>query len=181
MIKKDIISAYTFAEEAHKGQIRKFSNLPYFSHPKGVARIIEDLCNDEILIVVSLLHDVIEDTHIIKEDLVREFGEHVTTLVLELTSDSVKQREQGKKVYLLNKMINMSNDALLIKLADRLHNILYLQDDIVPLKFITKYYKETRFLMRNLKEDRDPLGDKHNILIGKIESILDFLQIRHEF
>lgn len=180
MIKADIIKAYNYAEKAHEGQMRKFSGLPYFSHPKGVAGLIEEVRTSESLVIASLLHDVIEDTDRTYGDIVDLFGYKIADLVLELTSDPIEQKKLGKKIYLGIKMVNMSNDALLVKLADRLHNILYLQEDIVPMKFIIKYYKETRFLMQHLKDERSLLGDKHLILMGKIDTILDFLEIRHK-
>jgi (p)ppGpp synthase/HD superfamily hydrolase len=180
MIKANIIKAYSFAEKAHEGVLRKFSGLPYFSHPKGVARIIEALVNDENLIIASFLHDVVEDTNITIEEIHIEFGEVVADLVREVTSDPIEQKKVGKKFYLAVKMVNMTEDGLLLKLSDRLQNILYLQGDVVPMKFIVKYYKETRFLMQYLKDERSLLGDKHLILIGKIDTVLDFLEIRHK-
>ena len=179
MIKANLVKAYNFAEDAHKGQVRKFSGLPYFTHSKGVARIIEELTGDEVLTIASLLHDTLEDTKVTERDLYNTFRCEVVELVKELTSDDAQIKKLSKKVYLGLKMVNMSDDALLIKLADRFHNILYLQGDEVSLKFIEKYYKETRFIMSYLKAERVPLEDKHYILIGKIEAILDFLQIRH--
>jgi (p)ppGpp synthase/HD superfamily hydrolase len=180
MIKDRIVKAYNFAEKAHEGQERKFSGLPYFTHPKGVARILDELVNDENLIIAGFLHDVVADTDITIDEIRGLFGDIVADLVLEATSDSIEQKRLGKRMYLADKMCKMSSDALLLKLAARLQNILYLQGDVVPMKFITKYYKETRFLMLVLKEDYTLLGDKHNILIGKIDTILDFLQIRHK-
>jgi len=145
LLKENVIKAYQYAKEAHKDQTRKFSGLPYFSHPKGVARIVKECCEIEHMIIAALLHDVVEDTNITMEDIIEEFGSGIASIVEELTSDSVKQKEQGKKHYLLNKIVNMSKEARIIKLADRLHNILYLQGDIVPLTFVkNKRYSRGR-------------------------------------
>jgi (p)ppGpp synthase/HD superfamily hydrolase len=179
MIKDRIIKAYNFAEKAHEGVTRKFSGLPYFSHPKGVARIVQKLTEDEILIIVSFCHDLVEDTDITIEEIRELFGDEVADLVLELTSDPVHVKLLGKKVYLSMKMVEMSSRALIIKLADRLHNILYLQGDATPLKFIRKYYKETRFIMMRLRDDYSELNDYHKILMSRIDIVLDFLEMRH--
>lgn len=177
MLKEKVIKAYNYAEKAHHNQYRKFSNLPYFSHPKGVARILEKLNCSEETIIAALLHDVIEDTKVTYEEIEVEFGETIAKLVLALTSDNEEQSKLGKSIYLLHKMQNMSDTALLIKLADRLHNILYLQGDSVSVNFIKKYYKETRFIIDNLSSFL--LSDRHLLLIGRIEGVLNFLNIRH--
>lgn len=181
MLKDKVIKAYNYAEKAHEGQTRNFSGLPYFSHPKGVARILRDLgIEDVVVISAALLHDTIEDTTVTYEDISNEFGVEIADLVEELTSDPIQTKQMGKKHYLLQKMLNMSLNALLIKLADRLHNILYLQGDDVKLSFIEKYYKETVYIIRGVKEEKT-LSFLHNTLIAKIEAVLEFLKIRHKF
>ena len=177
MIKEGIIKAYEYAQKMHEGQIRKFSNLPYFSHPKGVARIIEELTGDEILIIASLLHDIIEDTPATFHDLKELFGSEVALLVEELSSN--KPEGQRKAEYLKMKMVAMTPRALTIKLADRFHNVKYLEGDNVNISFIKKYYKETReiivFLKENVEFDKVQL-----LLVNRIDIILDFLQVRYD-
>ncbi len=179
MLKEGIIKAYEYAQEKHLGQMRKFSGLPYFSHPKAVARIIEELTADETMIITSLLHDVVEDTNTTIEDIKELFGNKVSSLVKELTSRSLKNGER-KSDYLKNKMANMSSQALTIKLADRFHNVKYLEEDNVHLSFVTKYYKETRVIMKFLTKQVE--YDKiQSILVKRINIILDFLEVRYEF
>lgn len=180
IMKKAVIDAYCFAEKAHKGQLRKFSGLPYFSHPKGVARIVAELMDSELLVASALLHDVVEDTPITIDEIEAQFGLKVKSLVSELTSDPVEQKKLGKKNYLLQKIINMSTEARFLKLADRFHNVLYLHEDTVPEKFLLKYYKETRFILRGLEEESMFISHGETILIEKIKAVLDFLQIRHK-
>lgn len=180
MIKDRVIKAYNFAEKAHEGQVRKFSGLPYFSHPKGVARVIEDLTGREELIIVSFLHDTLEDTNTTYDDIEKEFGIEIADLVLELTSDNEIQNKHGKKYYLSSKIVDMSTAARIVKLADRYHNILYLQGDSVSGSFIEKYYKETRFILMGLEQSGLIFSSVENILIEKIKTILDFLAIRHK-
>ena len=113
MIKEIVISAYNYAKEKHDGQKRKRSNLDYITHPKAVARIIEDLTKKDYLVAVALLHDVLEDTDATYLDIVGEFGQHVATLVMELTETPEKRKGRKKVDYLIDAMGHMSEDALL--------------------------------------------------------------------
>ncbi len=119
--------AYVFSMKAHGSQTRA-SGDPYFSHPLEVAGILTRYRLDGASIVTALLHDTLEDTKVTFNDLNRFFGEEVAQLVdgvtklsqLELQSDKAKQAENFRKLVLA-----MSRDirVLLVKLADRLHNM----------------------------------------------------------
>ena len=119
--------AYVYAMRAHGKQFRA-SGDPYFAHPLEVAAILTDLKLDEATIVTALLHDTIEDTLVTWEDVKENFGDEIANLVdgvtklsqLELFSERTKQAENFRKL-----MLAMSNDirVLLVKLADRLHNM----------------------------------------------------------
>ncbi|MTI47783.1 RelA/SpoT family protein [Sporosalibacterium faouarense] len=122
-----IIKGYNFAESAHQGQMRR-SGERFFVHPFSVAMILADLHMDLVTIVAGLLHDVIEDTDVTYEMVVKEFGEEVANLVEGVTKlKSIKYRtKQETQAENLRKMvIAMSKDirVIIIKLADRLHNI----------------------------------------------------------
>lgn len=179
MLKEGIIKAYEYAQEKHVGKMRKFSDLPYFSHPKAVARIIEELTANEQLVIVALLHDVVEDTDTTVEEIKELFGVKIASLVKELTSRELKH-DESKTTYLCDKMIKMTSDALTVKLADRFHNIKYLEGDKVHLSFIKKYYKETRSIIDFIKLEIE-FNKTQDILVKRIEAILDFLQVRYEF
>src|SRR6056297_112204 len=117
MLKEVVNKAYNFSKVKHEGQVRKFSGLPYFSHPKYVARIIEELTNDPAMVAVALLHDVLEDTDATLQELEEEFGQEIAELVKELTNP--EKMLPNKKLYLADKLANQISDkALLIKLAD---------------------------------------------------------------
>lgn len=176
MIKEKIMAAYQYAQTMHDGQFRKFSGLPYFSHPKAVARIVENLTQSENLIIASFLHDTVEDTEATLEEITQLFGETVANLINELTSD--KPKKMDKAEYLYRKMQNMSDEALVVKLADRLHNVMYLEDDKVNKAFVEKYYRETRRILEKLERDYTYV---QFLLIRRIEIILDFLQVRYDF
>ena len=119
--------AYIFAMKAHGAQTRE-SGDPYFSHPLEVAGILCDMHLDISTIITALLHDTVEDTLANLDDISRLFGSEIATLVdgvtklskIELQSESTKQAENFRKLVLA-----MSNDlrVLLVKLADRLHNM----------------------------------------------------------
>jgi GTP pyrophosphokinase len=119
--------AYVFSMKAHGSQARA-SGDPYFSHPLGVAEILTRLKLDSASIATGLLHDTVEDTDATLEQLQAMFGGEIAQLVdgvtklsrLELQSDHTKHAENFRKLVLA-----MSNDirVLLVKLADRLHNM----------------------------------------------------------
>jgi GTP pyrophosphokinase len=119
--------AYVFAMQAH-GPQKRASGDPYFSHPLEVAGILTDLKLDTATIATALLHDTVEDTSATIADIEHEFGAEIAGLVdgvtklsqLELFSERTKQAENFRKL-----MLAMSNDirVLLVKLADRLHNM----------------------------------------------------------
>ena len=119
--------AHKIAEKAHSGQFRK-SGEPYISHPLSVALILAELKLDYFCIVAAILHDCIEDTSVTKDDVSDQFGEQVAHIVegvskltnLEFTSSTQKQAQNFQKLILA-----MSKDmrVMIIKLADRLHNM----------------------------------------------------------
>jgi GTP diphosphokinase / guanosine-3',5'-bis(diphosphate) 3'-diphosphatase len=119
--------AYVFSMKAHGAQLRA-SGDPYFSHPVEVAGILAQMKLDSASIVTGLLHDTVEDTVATLDDIERVFGPETARLVdgvtklsrIELQSDQTKQAENFRKLVLA-----MSEDirVLLVKLADRLHNM----------------------------------------------------------
>lgn len=118
--------AYTFAKYCHSemNQKRKGSNEPYFVHPKGVAKIVMDNEGNEDQIIAAFYHDLLEDVPFVSyEELRKGFGHHVADLVVELTNSRYKIEEMGKEDYMTEKLMKLSNEALLIKLADMLYNI----------------------------------------------------------
>jgi len=122
-----IQKAYDFSCNAHEGQLRA-SGEPYISHPLGVAKILAGLQIDTVTISAALLHDVVEDTQVTLEELEKVFGKDIAKLVdgvtklnkIEYKSKEEQQMENFRKMFLA-----MAKDirVVLIKLADRLHNM----------------------------------------------------------
>jgi guanosine-3',5'-bis(diphosphate) 3'-pyrophosphohydrolase len=124
---KEIQRAFAFAEESHRGQ-KRLSGEDFIEHPVAVASIVADLGMDLTTIQAALLHDVVEDTHLSVEDIRTDFGDQVASLVDGLTKlDRIKfrSREQEQAENVRKMIIAMAQDirVLLIKLADRLHNM----------------------------------------------------------
>ena len=125
---KLVLKAYNFANNQHEGQLRK-SGEPYIIHPLQVAYILSTIGMDESTICAALLHDVVEDTPVTNEDVVNEFGQEIADMVSgvtklsklpEYTTMQEEQVENYRKMFLA-----MGKDirVILIKLADRLHNM----------------------------------------------------------
>jgi GTP diphosphokinase / guanosine-3',5'-bis(diphosphate) 3'-diphosphatase len=195
--------AYVYAMKAHGSQTRA-SGDPYFSHPLEVAAILTDLKLDDATIVAALLHDTIEDTEATRAEIDQIFGSEIGALVegltklkrLELVSREAKQAENLRKL-----LLAISDDVrvILIKLADRLHNMRTLE--FVPPESRKRIAEETldiyaplagRMGMQEMREELedlsfrtldpeahavvkhrlDALAERNRNLIGEIETQL---------
>ncbi len=168
-----IEKAYAIANEAHKEQKRK-SGEPYIIHPLCVAIILAELELDKETIVAGILHDVVEDTVMTTEEISREFSSEIALLVdgvtkltqLDLSQDKIEiQAENLRKMFLA-----MAKDirVILIKLADRLHNLRTMQYQ-TPAKQIEK--------SRETMDIYAPLA--HRLGISKIKIELDDLSMQY--
>lgn len=175
---EDLINrAYVFAIKAHGSQ-KRASGDPYFSHPLEVAGILTGYRLDAATIATALLHDVVEDTVATIDELERSFGPEVARLVdgvtkltqIELQSDHSKQAENFRKL-----LLAMSEDirVLLVKLADRLHNMR-------TLSFIKKPDKRKRIATETM-EIFSPLAERIGMQEMKNElDDLSFAEINAE-
>src|SRR6478609_4402429 len=161
--------AYVYAMKAHGTQIRA-SGDPYFSHPLEVAAILTDLKLDDATIVAALLHDTIEDTAATRAEIDERFGHEIGALVdgltklkkLDLVTREAKQAENLRKLLLA---IAADVRVLLIKLADRLHNMHTL--DFMPVEARRRTAEETldsyaplagRMGMHEMREELEDLA-----------------------
>ncbi len=120
-------SAYHFSETAHQGQFRKTGD-PYISHPIAVANILAQWHLDPQALTAALLHDVMEDTHVTKDEISKKFGKPVAELVdglSKLDKIEFRSQEQAQAENFRKMLLAMARDVrvILIKLADRLHNM----------------------------------------------------------
>ena len=162
---------YAFSAASHKGQQRA-SGEPYLSHPLEVAHLLVDFKMDVTTVTAGLLHDVLEDTKAKKADLEREFGDEIAELVdgvtkigkLAFSSREERQAENFRKM-----LVAMARDlrVLMIKLADRLHNMRTL--DYLPPDRARKIAQETLDIYA-------PLA--HRLGMAKVKAELEDLALR---
>ena len=122
-----LFSAFTYADNAHSGQLRK-DGSPYITHPLAVAEIVADLELDTDSIIAALLHDCIEDTGATHEEIAKLFGPAVADLVegvTKLTRVQYTSKEEEQMENLRKMLMAMAKDirVILIKICDRLHNM----------------------------------------------------------
>ncbi|MBI2795101.1 MAG: bifunctional (p)ppGpp synthetase/guanosine-3',5'-bis(diphosphate) 3'-pyrophosphohydrolase [Gemmatimonadetes bacterium] len=180
--------AYQFSERAHTGQVRR-SGEPYVTHCVEVAKILADLQLDSVTVASGLMHDVVEDTDATVDDIAREFGQEVAQIVdgvtkiggLSLTSAQERQVENYRKL-----LLSIAKDArvILIKLADRLHNMRTLE--WMPPEKRRQIAQETRdlyaplahrFGMAKMRWELEDLAFKH-LEIDEYKSLARMVQQR---
>lgn len=167
-----IRAAYEFADKAHAGQ-KRLSGEPYIRHPLEVTNILVSLKPDEDSIIAGLLHDVIEDTSINLDEIKSLFGENVIPLLKGLEKlGKVYYRGEERQIENLRKMfLAMAKDirVILIKLADRLHNMRTLQ-------YLNKEEKQKRIAQETLNI-YSPIASRLGIY--KIKNELDTLCFKY--
>src|SRR5690348_1200456 len=164
--------AYEFSQKNHAGQTRA-SGEPYLVHPLGVAKVLAEMKMDAVAISAGLLHDSVEDTSVTIVDIRKEFGEQVAHIVEGVTKISqidFATREEQQAENLRKMMLAMVDDirVVLIKLADRLHNMRTLEH-LAPERQ-QKIAKETL-------EIYGPIA--HRLGMGKIRGELEDLGFRY--
>src|SRR2546423_8762938 len=182
--------AYVYAMRAHGSQ-KRASGDPYFSHPLEVAAILTDLKLDDAAIAAALLHDTIEDTPVTRAEIDQLFGPDIGTLVdgltklkkLDLVSKQAAQAENLRKL-----LLAIADDVrvLLVKLADRLHNMRTL--DFVPPDARRRISEETldiyaplaaRMGMHRMREELEDLAfrelnpDAYRVVEARLQSLAE--------
>lgn len=157
--------AYNLAKKRHEGQTRK-DGSPYVNHPIQVADIVKSyfINHPKIneLITAAYLHDIVEDTNTTIDEIKCKFGEYVAYLVDGVTNDQDMKKRMGKTDYLCNKILNMDEDILNLKLCDRLANILDLNG--TSDTFREKYETETIMILNYLLTNRNVTSIQREII-----------------
>jgi GTP diphosphokinase / guanosine-3',5'-bis(diphosphate) 3'-diphosphatase len=181
--------AYEVGAEAHEGQTRR-SGEPYITHPVAVAGILAELGMDAETIIAAILHDTLEDTQLTSEQITAEFGANVTELVDGVTKlDKVRfrSRQEAAAESFRKMLLAMARDlrVILIKLADRLHNMRTL--GAMDADSRRRIARETldiyapiaqRLGMNRFKSELQDLGfrtlypDRHRVIAARIRSVL---------
>jgi GTP pyrophosphokinase len=164
--RQDITTAYLFAKKAHRGQ-KRFSGRAYLVHPAAVTALLAELGSDANTLIAGLLHDTIEDTSVTANDILEHFNEEVLFLV-DGVSKLGKLKYHGLKRHVesLRKLfIAMAQDprVVIIKLADRLHNL-------QTLNHIKDPEKQSRIAIESL-EIYAPIA--HRLGIGKLKGSIE--------
>ncbi|XP_029162703.1 guanosine-3',5'-bis(diphosphate) 3'-pyrophosphohydrolase MESH1 [Nylanderia fulva] len=138
-----VIKCTNFAAEKHRNQRRKDVNqTPYINHPLGVANILIQEGNvfEPIVILAAILHDTVEDTDTTFAEIEKEFGHKVCQVVREVTDDKTLPKAERKRLQ-IEHAPNISREAKLVKLADKLYNLRDLEK-CVPIGWTSKRVKE---------------------------------------
>lgn len=162
-----ILKALKFSNRKHHGQVRKGSGAAYVTHPIAVSYLVAAYKRSkhlEELISAALLHDALEDTDTTFIEIAQKFTPLVASLVLELSNDPEQIEKVGKLEYQKKKILGMSSYGLIIKLADRLHNI----SDHPTDKMVADTIELLEFLKKNRK-----LSKTHKAIIADIIKLCD--------
>lgn len=161
--------AMLFARDAHAGQFRKKSKLPYITHPIGVAKLVSQATEDPLSIAAALLHDVVEDTAVTNAQVVEAFGRELGELVFYQTA--ISRPADGNRA--ARKALDARHYAMgcmraqTVRVADMIHN---LSSDLAGLgeDFAGVYLKEKRFLLSMMVRADSALVEHASNLIDSL-------------
>ena len=118
-----LFDAIEFAVHVHRGHFRKSTRIPYIFHPLNVGRILLESGCSVVVVAAGILHDTLEDTPIVFEDIRAKFGEEVANLVSLASEPDKSDTWENRKGHTLMSLESASEEVLLISLADKLDNI----------------------------------------------------------
>ena len=159
-----IEKAVKFAIKAHEGQVRKGSTVPYINHPLEVCTIVSLMTDDEDVRVAALLHDTVEDTSVTIEEIKRNFGERVASMVAKESEDKSKSWIE-RKMNTLDTLINEPIEVKMIALGDKLSNIRNSARDYLSLG--------DEFLLRFNEKDKVKQGKYYYGILEALKDLKD--------
>jgi len=159
--------ALFYAEEHYDGLRRKTHDLPYVVHPLRAVAILRSVgyseFDDENLMIAALFHDLIEDTSLTYEDIKAEFNEEIARLVLELSHPEGMDKEDW-----LKSLKNVSKKARIIKMADRIDNLLDMGNDVWSKKKQKSYTEQSKLILESCGDANPELARKLQEIINKL-------------
>lgn len=176
--------AIIYATNAHKGFERRSKNFPYIVHPMEAVSIVSTITNDQILLSAAALHDVIEDTDITFEDIKKEFGEKIASLVAAESDDKIEGKTEeeswkDRKTKAIDRLKNSSYEAKVVAIGDKLSNMRAIYRDYIDIgdkiwdRFHVKNKKDHEWHYRGLLSAFEELNTTHaykefKFLINKV-------------
>ncbi|NIS78798.1 MAG: HD domain-containing protein [Anaerolineales bacterium] len=130
MANSQVFDALEFAVQAHRGQFRKGTSIPYVVHPIGVGRILIEAGCAEHVVIAGILHDTMEDAGVSDNDLRSTFGDSVAELVSAVSEIDKSEPWEERKRKTLEALESASEDILVLALADKLDNIRSIRDSL---------------------------------------------------
>ena len=177
----EVAYAYNFAKRKHDdtGAIRKNTGKPYFVHPEMVADVVAAYGGTDAEIEAALLHDTLEDTDTTAEELEAVYGPTVAQIVEEVTNFQPDVDRLGKESYINQELLELSNSALLVKVADMVCN---LQDAPKPgqkerlirnLEYLLDFRDDLDPRVRRLLKSVPEIEDKYDLDVSEADVSLD--------
>ena len=170
--RKLVATAFQYARGAHKDQVRKYTGLPYISHPLSVYRLLREFgIHDMESLCAALLHDVVEDTSVSNEDINNTFGPNIARIVAELTD--VSKPEDGNRAW--RKAMDRHHiskggwQAHMIKSADMIDNSRSIIEH--DRNFVPTYMREKRALLQVLSKDHTALRRLASDMVRMYEAL----------
>ncbi|EGC32834.1 hypothetical protein DICPUDRAFT_155188 [Dictyostelium purpureum] len=151
----NLMKSIDFSCKKHRDQRRKDSHsTPYINHPIGVTyKLTQAGINDFDILQAAILHDTVEDTNTTEEELVKEFGRKVATIVMEVTDDKSESKADRKR-HQIEHAKHISKEAKSVKLADKLFNLSDIQTNAPPswsIDVIQGYFIWAKAVIQNLR------------------------------
>lgn len=169
-------NALSFAFEKYGNLKRKAKDIPYVIHPVRIASILRaagfNEFEQEDLMIAALFHDLCEDTNTSLEEIDKKFGKKISSIVAELTKP--ENTKGHKKDLWLENLVKSSEEAKIIKMADRIDNLLEMVKDWTTQKQIN-YVNQAKIILRSCGDSNEELANK---LAEIIKQVLDNLKIK---
>jgi guanosine-3',5'-bis(diphosphate) 3'-pyrophosphohydrolase len=174
-----ILDAIVFAAEKHQGDVRKNKQRsPYITHPLLVAQAIVQIgeIQETTILAAAILHDTIEDTDTTREEIKERFGEDILSIILEVTDDKTLPKMVRKRLQVAH-AVELSHEARIVKLADKLINCRDILDDppdYWPLKRRQDYIQWGADVVFRIRGTNQQLETAFDQLLARAERELDY-------